>query len=92
MMTALSGRKTAHLLAMPFRMVVRFYQILLSPFLHALFPGLGCRFEPTCSGYALECFSRHTIWVALGLSLKRVARCHPFHPGGYDPVPLRDEK
>ena len=46
-----------------------------------------CRFEPTCSAYALEALNRHAPLPAIGLIVRRVLRCHPFHPGGYDPVP-----
>ena len=60
--------------------LVWLYQATLSPFL-----GGQCRFYPTCSDYALEALARYGLWRGLGKSLWRVARCHPFHPGGYDP-------
>jgi hypothetical protein len=63
-------------------LIIRAYQVLISP----LFPS-SCRFAPTCSQYAAEALSRHGVWRGLGLSLRRLARCHPFHPGGWDPVP-----
>lgn len=62
--------------------LIRAYQLLLSP----LFP-TSCRFAPSCSQYAAEALTRYGFWRGLGLSLKRLARCHPFHPGGWDPVP-----
>jgi putative membrane protein insertion efficiency factor len=63
-------------------LIIRAYQVLISP----LFPS-SCRFAPTCSQYAAEALSRHGVWRGLGLTLRRLARCHPFHPGGWDPVP-----
>ncbi len=63
-------------------LIIRIYQVLISP----LFPS-SCRFAPTCSQYAAEAVSRHGVWRGLGLTLRRLARCHPFHPGGWDPVP-----
>jgi putative membrane protein insertion efficiency factor len=49
--------------------------------------GGQCRFTPTCSTYALEAIERHGAWKGWYLALRRLLRCHPFHPGGYDPVP-----
>ena len=63
-------------------LIIRAYQVLISP----LFPS-SCRFAPTCSQYAAEALSRHGVWHGLRLTLRRLARCHPFHPGGWDPVP-----
>ncbi|MBC8425592.1 membrane protein insertion efficiency factor YidD [bacterium] len=63
-------------------LLVRLYQRLLSPLLPST-----CRFEPTCSTYAAESLRTHGLWRGTGLSLKRIARCHPFNPGGHDPVP-----
>ena len=62
--------------------LVRFYQYAISPML-----GRSCRFHPTCSEYAVEALQRHGAWKGLGLALRRIGRCHPWHPGGYDPVP-----
>ena len=49
--------------------------------------GRNCRFHPCCSEYAQEAVERHGAMRGGWLALKRVGRCHPFHPGGYDPVP-----
>lgn len=61
---------------------VKAYRRLLSPLLPR-----ACRFYPTCSAYALEALSRHGAARGTWLTLKRLGRCHPFHPGGLDPVP-----
>lgn len=62
--------------------IIRLYKYLISP----LFPK-SCRFYPTCSQYALEAIELHGAKRGLLLALKRVLKCHPLHPGGYDPVP-----
>lgn len=61
--------------------LIRSYQLLLSP----LFPP-ACRFTPTCSQYALEAISKYGALRGIYLGVRRLLRCHPFHPGGYDPV------
>jgi putative membrane protein insertion efficiency factor len=60
---------------------IRFYKKWVSPIL----PG-ACRFHPTCSAYAEQCFQSFGFWRAAGKSLGRLCRCHPFHTGGFDPV------
>ncbi len=65
--------------------LIRFYQRYISPL-----KGATCRFEPTCSQYALEAVERFGVVRGGWLALRRIGRCHPFHPGGYDPVPERD--
>jgi putative membrane protein insertion efficiency factor len=62
--------------------IVRTYQRLLSPLL-----GPRCRFAPTCSAYAVEALTRHGAVRGGWLAVRRIARCHPFNPGGHDPVP-----
>ncbi len=61
---------------------IRGYRYALSPLL-----GVRCRFHPSCSAYALEAFERHGTARGAWLALRRLARCHPWHPGGHDPVP-----
>jgi uncharacterized protein len=63
-------------------LLVRAYQIVLSPLLPA-----SCRYYPSCSTYAIEAFERHGALRGGWLTLRRLARCNPFRPGGYDPVP-----
>jgi len=63
-------------------LLVRAWQIALSPWL-----GPACGFHPSCSVYAVEALERHGAWRGSGLAVRRVARCHPFHEGGLDPVP-----
>lgn len=61
---------------------VRAYQVALSPLLPA-----ACRYHPTCSHYAVEALEKHGALRGGWLAVKRIARCHPFHAGGFDPVP-----
>ena len=62
--------------------LIRGYQYLLRPVL-----GANCRFAPSCSDYAREAVEKYGAWKGAWLAMKRIARCHPYHPGGYDPVP-----
>jgi putative membrane protein insertion efficiency factor len=68
--------------------VIRVYQILLSPFLHAISgPAAGCRFLPTCSEYARQAIHAHGLRRGGWMALRRIFKCHPWHEGGFDPVP-----
>jgi putative membrane protein insertion efficiency factor len=63
--------------------------------LYRLIPRLGpspCRFEPSCSTYALEALQRHGAARGTWLTLRRLGRCHPFHDGGFDPVPAGNRR
>lgn len=67
---------------------ISFYQKIVSPTLHStLGVQTACRFSPTCSEYMYQAVSHHGILTGLKLSLVRIAKCHPFHEGGTDPVP-----
>ena len=61
---------------------IRGYQLWISP----LFPA-ACRYYPTCSAYAIEAIEKHGALSGSWMAARRIARCHPFRPGGYDPVP-----
>jgi putative membrane protein insertion efficiency factor len=62
--------------------LIRFYQYAISPFL-----GRRCRFFPSCSEYTAEAVEKHGAFKGARLGLKRIFRCHPWNPGGFDPVP-----
>jgi putative membrane protein insertion efficiency factor len=62
--------------------LVRLYQRWISPMLPA-----SCRYQPTCSQYTLEAIRKYGLIRGSWMGAKRIGRCHPFHPGGYDPVP-----
>lgn len=68
--------------AQPFILLIRVYQRLVSPFL-----GPRCRFVPSCSSYAGEALQRHGLLLGSLLAFRRILRCHPWNPGGIDPVP-----
>ncbi len=63
-------------------LLVRFYQVGLSP----IFGG-ACRYYPSCSAYAIEALEKHGALRGSWLALRRISRCHPLRPGGFDPVP-----
>ncbi|MBI3961746.1 MAG: membrane protein insertion efficiency factor YidD [Deinococcus sp.] len=66
---------------------IRFYRLALSPLLPP-----SCRYHPSCSAYALEAIMRHGPWRGSLLAARRILRCHPLTPGGYDPVPEAQER
>ncbi len=69
-------------LAWPLIQLVRLYRIAISPWL-----GGNCRFDPTCSNYAIEALQDHGILKGSWLAVRRIGRCHPWGGSGYDPVP-----
>ena len=64
--------------------IIKFYRLFISP----LFPP-SCRFYPTCSHYAEEALREHGFFYGSWLAIRRILKCHPWHPGGYDPVPKK---
>ncbi|ASB87798.1 membrane protein insertion efficiency factor YidD [Bacillus sonorensis] len=70
-----------------FLLIIRTYQKWISPVLPP-----SCRFYPTCSNYGLEAIEKHGALKGGWLTIKRILKCHPFHPGGVDPVPEKKQK
>ena len=68
-------------------LLIKLYQKFISP----MFPA-KCRFYPTCSQYTLEAVKEHGAIKGTYLGIKRILKCHPFHEGGYDPVPKKENK
>ena len=72
----------SELVRMALRTAIRGYQMTLSGYL-----GGACRFSPSCSQFTIEAIDKHGPLRGVGLGAQRLSRCHPFHPGGFDPVP-----
>ncbi len=70
------------ILIAPFILVVRGYQLLISPYTPS-----SCRFSPTCSHYTIDALKKHGLFKGGRLAIKRISRCHPWGGKGYDPVP-----
>jgi putative membrane protein insertion efficiency factor len=68
-------------------LLIRVYRTVLSPML-----GPRCRFEPSCSQYTQEAIATHGALKGSWLGVKRICRCHPLHPGGFDPVPRAGQR
>jgi putative membrane protein insertion efficiency factor len=62
--------------------LLRIYKLALSPLLPS-----ACRFHPTCSVYMMQAIEKHGILRGFALGIRRICRCHPFHAGGFDPIP-----
>jgi len=71
-------------------LIIKTYQLTISPdhgFLRVLFPGLGCRFYPSCSQYTYQTISNFGLILGIFYGIKRLIKCHPWSLGGYDPCP-----
>jgi len=75
------------ILIFPFVLLVRFYQIAISPYTPS-----SCRYQPTCSHYTVEALKVHGLFKGGWLSIKRITSCHPWGGSGYDPVPPKEKK
>nr|WP_314276451.1 membrane protein insertion efficiency factor YidD [uncultured Peptostreptococcus sp.] len=77
----MGNKKNSSILAEICISLVKFYRAFISPL-----KGPTCRFYPTCSQYSIQAFEKYGFLKGLWLTLRRVSKCHPFHPGGYDPL------
>ncbi|TXI81927.1 MAG: membrane protein insertion efficiency factor YidD [Crocinitomicaceae bacterium] len=75
-------KKVSQLLSLPFILLIRAYQLIISPWL-----GPKCRFTPTCSDYGMQAFRKYGPLKGLWLTIKRVSKCHPWGSHGHDPLP-----
>jgi putative membrane protein insertion efficiency factor len=71
-----------NIVILPFVLLIRFYQVAISPFTPTV-----CRFEPSCSNYSLQAFTKHGLLKGGWLTIKRIVSCNPWGKSGYDPVP-----
>ena len=76
-----------NILTFPFVLLIRGYQLLISPLLPST-----CRYDPTCSHYSIEALQIHGVLKGGWLAIKRIGSCHPWGGSGYDPVPEKDKK
>ena len=75
------------ILIFPFVFLIKIYQFLISPII-----GKNCRFNPTCSNYALEALKKHGLVLGMYYSIMRISKCHPWGGSGHDPVPSKKLK
>ncbi len=75
------------IIAYPFILLVRFYQVAISPYTPS-----SCRYSPTCSNYTVEALQKHGLFKGGLLAIKRISSCHPWGGKGYDPVPESEQK
>ena len=75
------------ILIFPFVFLIKIYQFLISPII-----GKNCRFNPTCSNYALEALKKHGFFLGMYYSIIRISKCHPWGGSGHDPVPSKKLK
>ena len=75
------------ILIFPFVFLIKIYQFLISPII-----GKNCRFNPTCSNYALEALKKHGLFLGMYYSIVRISKCHPWGGSGHDPVPSKKLK
>lgn len=75
------------ILIFPFVFLIKIYQFLISPII-----GKNCRFNPTCSNYALEALKKHGLFLGMYYSIIRISKCHPWGGSGHDPVPSKKTK
>ena len=75
------------ILIFPFVFLIKIYQFLISPII-----GKNCRFNPTCSNYALEALKKHGLILGMYYSIIRISKCHPWGGSGHDPVPSKKSK